>query len=279
MGTVPPYEPPEWVGDSAMATRRRFELGGGATHDATDHCSELETATAVDDCVPCSLVMVARAAGANAPSTIGEAHALRAAAGLPATGATGLVGHQAAFATRYGRSYATSSKASLKSVLTPGLSGAVIGKLTGLKDGHRLRRHQPTFAGFHSVFIACLPDGTFLWDDPLAPEGTYRGEIVEEADAQAYYDAGGTEKKIGFVTSRTSEVQMLPVTDKTPVKLHLAKGKQVFRLDGTPRVKVSVAQTVTSPFASGDFRAIIITTGKKRQLLLVKTADATIVPA
>ncbi len=262
-----------------MPTRLRFALGGGATHGATDHCSELETATAVDDCVPCSLVMVARAAGAHPLSTIDEAHALRMAAGFPVTGATGLVGHQAAFATRYRRSYALSSKASLKSVMTPGLSGAVIGKLSGLKVGHHVRRHQPTFVDFHCVFIARLPNRTFLWDDPLAPEGTYRGEIVKEADAQAYYDAGGAEKKIGFVTSRSSEVEMLPVTDKTSVKLHLAKGKQIFRLDGTPRVKVSVAQTVISPFASGDFRAIIITTSKKRQLLLVKTTDATIVPA
>jgi len=263
-----------------MATKLRFDLGVGGTHDATDHCSELETATAVDDCVPCSLVMVARAAGAKAPSTIVEAHALRAAAHLPIAGATGLVGHQAAFAKRYGRSYAISSKASLKSVLTPGLSAAVIGKLTGLKEGHRLRRHQPDFVGFHCVFIARLPDGTFLWDDPLAPEGTYAGEIVKEADAQAYYDAGGSERKIGFATSRSSEVEMLPVTDKKPVKLHLAKGKQIFKLDGSPKVKVSVAQTVSSPFSSGDFRAIIITTGKQQQLLLVKTADATnIVPA
>jgi hypothetical protein len=263
-----------------MATKRRFNLGGGATHDATDHCSELETETAVDDCVPCSLVMVARAAGANALSTIDEAHALRKAAGFPTTGATGLMGHQAAFEKRYLRAYETSSKASLKSVLTPGLAAAVIGKLTGLPAGHPLRRHQPNFIGFHSVFIARLPDGSFLWDDPLAPEGTYAGEIVAEADAQAYYDAGAAERKIGFLTSRSSEVEMLPVTDKNPVKLHIAKGIQIFRLDGTPKVKVSVAQTVTSPFSSGDFRAIIITTAKQRQLLLVKTADATdIAPA
>jgi hypothetical protein len=74
---------------------------------------------------------------------------------------------------------------------------------------------------------------------------------------------------------------MLPVTNKTPKMLHIAKGKPIFRLDGTKKDRpVSVTQNCLSPFAvSPKFRAIIITTGQQQQLLLVKTSDATEVPA
>lgn len=179
-----------------------YELYSGRPWTSDDHVSEREPDGSWEDCLPSSLVMLARAAGLDVPSTRQEAEALRAAAGYGPTGGTSLEGLRPAFVKRYGISFTIAKGPKAASILIPGRAAAVVGSMGAFPPTHRLRRWDRGFGGVHGVFGALgAADSEFLWDNPLAPEGIgYDGELVSAAELQAYYQATSS-REIGWLES------------------------------------------------------------------------------
>lgn len=75
------------------------------------------------------------------------------------------------------------------------------------------------------------------------------------------------------------ENPVLAISAQTPGTCQLIAGKQLYDLNQKPLTTVSVSQFVLSPFASGIYRAIEVTTGGSLQLVLVKASDAPFTPA
>jgi hypothetical protein len=152
------------------------------------HVTEREADGSWEDCMPASAVMHARAALSPAiPPTHAEAEALRRDAGLPSTGGVTIEQILVGLGKRYGWNGGTLvPSSSFLSVFQPGTSAVVSGRLANFPSGHRLRRWQPSFTGGHAVWIARLKDGTFWWDDPLAPETGYSGEQVSLSEVETY---------------------------------------------------------------------------------------------
>jgi hypothetical protein len=182
-----------------------YELGNGSTHDAADHASERENDGSYEDCLPDALVELARAYGLAIPSSNREGEALRRAAGYGPTGGTSLEGLQDAFRKRYGVKYEIAMPAKVATVARPGRSFAIIGSMAAFGPTHRLSRWQRGFNGFHAWFGARLVDGRWIECDPLAPERVgYFGDVISEAQMQAYYDAAGSTRRIGWLESGTA---------------------------------------------------------------------------
>ena len=196
-------------------------LGGGQAHDGSDHCSEREPGD-WNWCLACALVMLARAAGIKAPSSVGEAAALAHQAGYHGDAGTNLTRLGPAFKDRYGVAFNRSTDPNPENVLTPGRAAAVVGSMSAFGQHHPLRRHQPSFDGIHGVLVARLANGNFLWDDPLAAEGGYAGDIVSEEEVQAYYNAaGGGIREMGWLASGSANPLiaqgMIPAEGRKPV--------------------------------------------------------------
>lgn len=176
-----------------------YTLGGGKLWTANDHTSEREPGPWTN-CVPCSLVMLARANLATPPSTNAEADALRKQAGYPAQGPTSLKGFRSTFRIRYGFFYQIAVPADPFTLLKPGWSCSMTGSMAAFADGHDLRRWDKAFDGVHQWFVAHLPDGRILIDDPLAPEGIgYKGQFVTAAQVRAFYNHAGASRAIGYL--------------------------------------------------------------------------------
>lgn len=152
------------------------------------HVSEREADGSWEDCLPTSAVMHARAArDRSIPATHDEAEALRRASGAPMTGGMTVGQIVIGLRNRYGwDGGAPVTTAEVPTRLLPGWSAIVNGRLANFPSGHRLRRWQPGFAGWHSVWVGRLLDGTFWWDDPLAPPTGYAGEPITEAELRTY---------------------------------------------------------------------------------------------
>jgi len=174
-----------------------------------------------------------------------------------------------------------------------GLSNAVaaldLGKLGGsLANLHafsawlveRCRTNQPGTADFREIIYS--PDGKTVlrWD---RERGHASAPRPGEADASHlththisfYRDSEARDKRPVFEPYFDDGGEMVPVMTKTPVTVNLAEDVQLYDLGRQPQVKMSRAADVYSPFVSdATFRGVVITTGGKQQLLLVKTADA-----
>jgi hypothetical protein len=176
-----------------------YNIGGGKVWTDADHTSEREPGSWTN-CVPCSLVMLARANLASPPSTNAEAQALRKQAGYPDHGPTSLRGFRAVFRVRYGFFYQIAQPADPFSILRPGWSCSMTGSMAAFPNGHNLRRWDAAFAGVHQWFVTHRPDGSILIDDPLAPEGIgYRGQFVTPAQVRAFYNHAGASRGIGYL--------------------------------------------------------------------------------
>ena len=180
---------------------KSFDLGGGKLWTPADHTSEREPGRWTN-CVPATLVDLARANLVDAPSTNAEADALRKQAGYPAQGPTGLVGFRKTFRVRYGFFYALGQPNDPMVPLQPGWACSITGSMAAFPRVHTLRRWDRDFAGIHQWFAAHLPDGRVIIDDPLAPEGAgYFGQVISKDQLRAFYEKAGSLRRIGYIKS------------------------------------------------------------------------------
>jgi hypothetical protein len=137
------------------------------------------------------------------------------------------------------------------------------------------------------------------WHDPLAEEAvwvpiakveaywTFTGSVSRATAAQlaGFVRLEGTKAtKAAEAAEEEDEMPELLVTRVGPFTVDIPANKQLFDLAGRPLIEVSVPQVGRfAPFETkvGDtaFLAVELTTGGKRQLVLVKPGDATIRPA
>lgn len=152
-----------------------------STADGFVHVTEREPGP-WRDCTFAALLEVVRDGfpdGLDIPPTIAEKEALRAAAGLPDDHAGATIGQAITAAERrYGLAggyVVATSWASIRTALTDPRSRCVVqGSMDSVPAA--LRRWDPTFSGAHAISSR----GT-TWCDPLAPAGTYAGEVVSLA--------------------------------------------------------------------------------------------------
>jgi len=146
------------------------------------------------------------------------------------------------------------------------------------------------FDGDHATYLPAAPaDAEGLWrlGDPICHDPA-RWTYQSPSAIRRYMEKFGRRlfgttnpQKISFgytavVPQLEEDNPMLPITDATPHTLDIAPGKQLYDLNGTPLVKVSVAQPdIYSPFTSGVYYAVRVVTAGIPQLLLVKRVDAT----
>jgi len=137
-----------------------------------------------EDCLWCSVVEWLNDTWQDVPDTLAYAEALRDASGEPPTGGSNFTNVQKAFTVlRIPIMLEPKFFPTFWSRLAPGTGGVANGSMGNFASGHRLRRHDPGFAGGHSVDVSRV-DGTdrVWWCDPLAPKGTYSGEWVTKAE-------------------------------------------------------------------------------------------------
>ena len=144
----------------------------------------------------------------------------------------------------------------------------------------RCRTNQPGTSDFREVIYS--PDGKTVlrWDrergHASAPRpGEADASHLSHTHISFYRDSEARDKRPVFAPYFDEGGDMVPVLTKSPAMVYLATGVQLYDLGRKPQIKVSVAADRYSPFVSdATFRAVVVTTGGKQQLLLVKTADA-----
>jgi hypothetical protein len=162
--------------------------------------------------------------------------------------------------------------------------GRLGGSLANLRDFsswlvERCRTNQPGTADFREIIYS--PDGSTVlrWDrergHASAPRpGEGDDSHLTHTHISFYRDSEDRDKRPVFEPYFDGG-EMVPVLTRTPATVSLAAGVQLYDLGRKPQVKVSVAGDRYSPFVSdATFRGVVVTTGGKQQLLLVKTADA-----
>lgn len=143
----------------------------------------------------------------------------------------------------------------------------------------RCRTNQPGTADFREVIYS--PDGKTVlrWDRERGHASAPRpGEAddshLTHTHISFYRDSEDRDKRPVFEPYFDGG-EMVPVMTKTPATVYLADGTQLYDLGRKPIVKMSRAADVYSPFVSdATMRGVVITTGGKQQLLLVKVTDA-----
>lgn len=166
---------------------------------AADHVTEREVGP-WRDCTFASFLEVMRDGlpdGRDVPATVAEKEALRAAAGLPddhmgATIAQGI----AACERRYGLSggyVVTTDWLRVREALGRADARLVVQGSMGSVTPW-LRRWDVNFSGAHAVAARGL-----VWCDPLAPAGTYAGELVPIGTWESYFR--GLPGAQAFITS------------------------------------------------------------------------------
>lgn len=211
------------------------------------------------------------------PPTLAEAELLRDASGEPPTGGSSADDVARGLRVRYGLTKATiGGFSNLWSNLNVGVAALAVGSMGAFPAGHRLRRWYPSFNGGHGVLVIRLDEQDRVWwCDPLAPDTGYNGEWAAKAELAAYVNHMPGRHIVGPL--RESIMQPLPVSDAKAYTLTVRADAQLYLPDMTPKVKMSAAAKVLSPFGATvngvSHRAVIVTTGGVTQLLLVQTSD------
>lgn len=191
-------------------------MSTGDSFTAADHVTEREPGP-WRDCTFASFLEVMRDGlpdGRDIPATMVEKEALRAAAGLPDdhTGATIAQGI-AACRERYGLAggYVTTTEwAKVRAALNDREARLVVQGSMGSVTPW-LRRWQPTFSGAHAVAARGL-----VWCDPLAPKGTYAGELVEIGTWESYFR--GLPGAQAFITTAGGLTRSdMPIYERRPL--------------------------------------------------------------
>lgn len=227
----------------------------------------------VDDCAVIATFWAGRASGYT--GSLPTIAAFRAAAGRPdAPGPTGLTNTQVwrgVQGTVLGTLHPILRAFQPWDVFAAAMKRGEIASV-GLDSSKLPATLRYNFLGQHRVGLAWRD--RWMIANPLGPDHSAPLPIDEDALRTAILANGG-----GFVYAVTfppQEAPMLAVTNPAPKTVDIAVGKQLFELNGVSKVKTSVAQPdIYSPFASGIYRAVTVTTGGVRQLLLVKAADCT----
>lgn len=231
-----------------------------------------------EDCTMVAALMLARLCGyPEIPATHAEAEAIRAASGKgPLGGSSSQDALRGLAARRHVTGLRIVSNANfdaLWAALAPGMAAAAQGSMGAFPTGHPLRRFDPPFASFHDVLVIRL-DATdrVWWDDPLAPNGTYRGQWVSKADFKRYvqkFSAGST-----LVGKVDTGMAVAAITSVTPALIDIANGSKYLALDGKTVLKVGTAAHPNqySPFAVGNLRAWYVVLSGVRQVALVAPA-------
>lgn len=158
------------------------------TFTGEDHVTEREPGR-WEDCTFASMLETMRLAlpeGREIPATIEEVNRFRANAGYP-DNHTGVTIEQTIPAAK-ARYHLTDADYTLTREWTPlALALAdptkvcvVTGSMNSVPD--HLRRWDPSFRGNHAV----ANHGMLIWCDPLAPKGTYTGDLVTTATWKAF---------------------------------------------------------------------------------------------
>jgi len=161
-------------------------MSTGDAFTTADHVTEREPGP-WRDCTFASMLEVCRDGfpdGRDIPATVAEKEALRAAAGLPDDHAGGTIAQAVdAAERRYGLAggfRVTSDWAVVRTALYDASSRCVVQGSMGSVPAH-LRRWD-NFFGAHAVAAR----GT-VWCDPLAPTGSYVGELVPMGTWESYF--------------------------------------------------------------------------------------------
>lgn len=175
-------------------------------------CSEREPDGTWEDCLWCSLVMLANAAYAAShyPSTQAEYEALRKASGDTMVGGSNMGDGIKGMDARYGwhgvhHAFGPDAVTSLPIGSAIALTGSM-GRV-----GSHLRRWDPTFTGAHSVCVVRDQASGYWWMNPQAPP-SYPGEYVTLNTLVAY--AGGVPGG-GAMTVRVGERATAPAPQPT----------------------------------------------------------------
>jgi hypothetical protein len=119
-----------------------------------------------------------------------EAHAIRKAAGVPHSGGMNNSQLLLGLKRRYGYTGAKTGAyfSDFWQAFRPGTVAAISGKMGVFPAGHRLRRFDAGFQGYHKVFVCRFnANDVAWWDDPLAPMGIgYLGEKVTKDELRAF---------------------------------------------------------------------------------------------
>jgi hypothetical protein len=248
-----------------------------------------------EDCDPCAVLQVAKAAKPSLTVSHTEAERLRRAAGYGAFGGTAVEKVGPAAATRYGVAITVKSgitDAALILALKPGTGGAIIGKLASLPTGHTLRRFAPGFLGFHQVSVFCLALGVYWWIDPLGPkDGVYHGEHVTAAEISTFFTGSvglaamapvpvpaPTTAPVVAPTTTTTEVEAMVITSETALLVSIPVGTPFYDLAGKQAFASTVAVSGRlSPWATAlggvEYRAIRATgTNGAKEIYLVRSS-------
>jgi hypothetical protein len=147
-----------------------------------------------EDCLWCSVVEWLNDTWADVPDTHAYAEKLRDLSGDAPTGGSNFTNVQKALdVLRIPLALEPKLFPTFWSRLAPGTGGVANGSMGSFPAGHRLRRHDPGFAGGHSVYVARVDaQDRVWWCDPLAADAGYAGEWVSRAELAQFMGSSWT---------------------------------------------------------------------------------------
>jgi hypothetical protein len=254
-------------------------------------CTEREPDGSWEDCTWASGIDLGNAAYGSTkyPPTQAEYEALRKASGDSMTGGSNLRDLMNGMMNRWGWTGGLLIRPTFSQVwssLKPGTGMALQGSMGPAALLH-YRRWDTNFRGGHCVYVQRESnDDRVFWMNPQAPT-TYAGEWMDKATLATYFNglsgaeamhvAIGSRKPLPDTDTETNMAQINDTdTSPAPKLVDLGIGVQIYALANPPEPKVKVASGGTgiySPFASGNYRAVVFSVGGVRQLGLVQTAD------
>ena len=231
------------------------------------HVSERQTGKWYD-CLWMSAVEWLRAVHDSAiPATHAEGDALRAAS--DDLGPSNFGNLAAGVKLRYGWTLPKLIPAAdLWTRLEPGHAAVVSGGLTAWPAGSHWRRWAPTSTADHAAFAMRLDTSDAVWwCDPLAPTGTYQGERMPKAELLRFVAKTGAAQLVAPML----EGVMAPITSETAALIDTPAGAPLYDLDGTTKLTTlsDAFASRTSPYGVGPKRAIFVTIGGVRRVVLV----------
>jgi hypothetical protein len=197
-------------------------------------------------------------------------------------GGTSVHKFESAMKSRYGldmRVVLSATDDYLKSILVPGQGASIMGRLSNLAYGHKLRRFSPNFNGLHQVFVANIGPKGYWWMDPLGPKTGYSGEAVTWKQITKFFvgSAGLLPLAVIPPTATGESVSVLSIAAENPVRVEIPAGTKAFDLDGKAVKTLDKSWTRDALWrvkvGGVEFYPVRLPESGDAQVLLVKTAD------